>query len=225
MTVLVPLLFLLTTLTAESQSGDAPKKPPEPKPVTRTVEGQILTSPDMPAVKLKVDQAFKYVGGHSFILYSVANAEQHFFVDADDQGNVKRLYWIQFEGYLPTNTHSYRYKPTKTVQLGGLDFIADAWARNIKATPGRPDSDGNRARQFLEKKGFRLASDELLYQRLVHLVDEAKRNELMIIYMEDLGPRNLTAKDLAPEGRAHAQWEEISKSLQDRAVKGLELSR
>ena len=55
-----------------------------------------------------------------------------------------------------------------------------------KANPGRPDSDGNRARAFLGTKGYRLGSDEVMSQRLVHLIDEAKRNELMIIYLEDL---------------------------------------
>jgi hypothetical protein len=85
------------------------------------------------------------VGGHVFILYDVARAEQHFFVDADQAGLVKRLYWVQFEGYLPDNNHSYKYKAARTVKLGGLDFIADAYARHIQANPGRPDSDGSRA--------------------------------------------------------------------------------
>ncbi len=44
-----------------------------------------------------------------------------------------------------------------------------------------------------------MASDNVLSQRLVHLVDEAKRNELMIIYMEDLSGMGLTAADLALE--------------------------
>ena len=154
----------------------------------------------------------------SFILYDVANAEQHFFVDADKDGRIKRMYWVQFEGYLPSNTHSYDYKATKTVKIGGLDFIADATARNIKANPGRPDSDGNRARAFLTTKGYRLGSDEVMTQRLVHLIDEAKRNELMIIYLEDLGPMKLTATDVTPGGKAAGQWEAISTGLLERAT-------
>jgi hypothetical protein len=179
----------------------------------------------MPAAALKFDKAFKHVGGQTFILYDVARAEQHFFVDADETGRVKRLYWVQFEGYLPGNTHTYRYKATKTVKVGGLEFIADAWARNVKDSPGRPDSDGSRARAFLEKKGHRMAGDEVLAQRLVHLVDEKRRDELMVIYMEDLAAMKLTAKDLAPGGRAAGQWEDITKGLLERAVKGFEITR
>jgi hypothetical protein len=192
---------------------------------TRRVSGQVLTSAETPTVRLKFDKAFKYVGGHDFILYEVARAEQHFFVDADPQGRIKRMYWVQFEGYLPTNTHTYRYHAKKTVNIGGLDFIADAYARNIKGNTGRPDSDGNRARAFLESKNYRMASDEVLSQRLVYLVDEAKRNELMIIYMEDLSPMRLTAAELAPGGAAISRWEEVSNGLLQRATKSLEISR
>jgi len=150
---------------------------------------------------------------------------QHFFVDADKQGRVRRLYWVQFEGYLPNNTHAYDYKANKTVNLAGLDFIADAYARNIKVGLGRPDSDGNRARAFLESKGYRMASDDIMSQRLVHLIDKEKRNELMIIYIEDLSAMGLTAADLAAGGRAASRWEKVSKGLLERAVKGMKVLR
>ena len=191
----------------------------------RKVTGQTLTSTHLPAVRIKFDKAFKYIGNQSFVLYDVANAEQHFFVDADKQGSIKRMYWVQFEGYLPNNTHSYKYKATKTVDFGGLSFIADAYARNINASPGRADSDGSRARSFLQSKGYLMASDEVLWQRFVHLVDQAKRNELMIIYLEDLSGMGLKAADLAPQGSAATRWDEISNSLLERAVKGMKISR
>lgn len=196
-----------------------------PQKQTRNVKGQILRSAGTPAVGLKFSKEFKYVGTQDFILYDVARAEQYFFVDADKQGRIKRMYWVQFEGYLPNNTHTYRYKINKAVNIGGLDFIADAYARNVKANPGRPDSDGSRARAFLEKQGYRTMSDEVMSQRLVHLVDESKRNELMIIYLEDLSGMKLTAADLATGGTAATRWEEVSKGLLERAMKGMEVLR
>lgn len=201
---------------------DDPKQKEAAKP-TRTVEGQILSSKEKPAIRLQFDKAFKYIGGHSFILYDVAQAEQHFFVDADDKGKVKRFYWLQFEGYLPSNTHTYRYKVTKIAKVGDLEFVADGSARNIKTSNSRPNSDSQHAQAFLESKGYRMASDNVLSQRLLHLVDEKKRDELMIIYMEDLAPMNLTAADLAPNGKAHAQWEDISTKLLERALQGMKL--
>lgn len=191
---------------------------------TRTVKGQELLSPSWPAVRLKFDPAFKYIGTTDFILYNVARAEQHFFVDADQDKRIRRMYWIQFEGYLPDNTHRYNYRSPQKINLGGLEFFADAYARQI-GTGGRPDSDGAKAQEFLKSQGYQLASDQVLMQRLVHLVDEAKRNELMIIYLEDLSPLKLTAADLAPNGKAAAQWEEIAKGLFARATRGVTLTR
>ncbi|MGH9856158.1 MAG: hypothetical protein ACREBD_40515 [Blastocatellia bacterium] len=222
--VTVCLGISLTPAIAQPDASSPAQKAGAPRQ-SRTVKGQVLASTETPAVNIEFDKSFKYVGGHDFILYEVARAEQHFFVDADKEGRIKRMYWVQFEGYLPSNTNSYRYKVNKTANIGGLEFIADAYARNIKANPGRPDSDGSRARAFLEGKGYRMAGDDVLSQRLVHLVDEAKRNELMIIYMEDLSGMGLTAADLAAGGRAAAQWDEISNGLLDRAVKGMKIRR
>ncbi|MGH9903582.1 MAG: hypothetical protein ACRD68_17385, partial [Pyrinomonadaceae bacterium] len=212
------------TLRAQSTGPSPAAGAAEAGKPTRRVKGRTLVSAEMPAVRIEFDKAFKYAGGHSFILYDVARAEQHFFVDADREGRVRRMYWVQFEGYLPTNTHAYRYRSNQTVQIGGLDFIADSGPRNLAAGTGRPDSDGSRARDFLASKGFRPASDDILSQRLVHLIDEAKRNELMIIYVEDLGGTGLKAADLAEGGSAAARWGEISKGLLERAVKGLKVS-
>ena len=219
--LLVALIFLLSGAFAIRKPAKESAVDPDATQ-TRSVNGQVLTSKELPAVQIEFNKPFKYAGGHSFVLYEVANAERHFFVDADKDGRVKRMYWIQFEGYLPSNTYSYDYKSTKTVNIGGLDFIADAYARNIKANPGRPDSDGSRARAFLVAKGYRLGSD-VLSQRLVHLIDEAKRNELMIIYLEDLSLMKLTAADLASGGKAAGQWESISAGLLERATKNMKL--
>ena len=193
-------------------------------PITRTVAGQVLTSKEMPAVQLEFDKGFNYAGSQSFVLYDVANAEQHFFVDADKDGRIKRFYWVQFEGYLPDNTHSYNYKSPKIVTLGGFDFFVDIWARSLKGNLGRPDSDGNRARAFLESKGFK-SGTEVVSTRLVHLVDEAKRNELMIIYLEDLSGTGFTAADLNEGGTAHAEWSNLSQAVLARAQKSMRIRK
>ncbi|HEX6732439.1 MAG TPA: hypothetical protein VF074_20645 [Pyrinomonadaceae bacterium] len=189
----------------------------------RRIDGQTLSSSNVPKVTLKFDKAFKYVGTQSFVLYDVANAEQHFFVDADKDKRVKRFYWIQFEGYLPTNTHTYNYQSNKVVKIGNLDFFADAYARNIKATPSRAGSDGSRAQEFLKGKGFTIG-DEIIMQRLVHLTDATKRNELMIIYMEDLSQMGMTAAELTPGGGRASSWQEISNALLERAIKSMKVS-
>lgn len=50
-----------------------------------------------------------------------------------------------------------------------------------------------------------------------------KRDELMIIYAEDLSPTKLTAGDLAPGGKAADQWEGMARELMERTLKGISL--
>ena len=218
---MIRILVLAIALLALVLFASAQTNPP----ITRTVSGQVLTSKDTPAVRLEFDKAFKYVGAQSFVLYGVANAEQHFFVDADKDGRMKRFFWVQFEGYLPTNTNSYNYKSPKIVNAGGFDFFADVYPRSLKGDLGRPDSDGNRARAFLSAKGLKMIGTEFISQRLVHMVDQAKRNELMIIYIEDLSDTGLTAADLSEGGSARARWPEFSQGLLDRALKNMKVSK
>jgi hypothetical protein len=49
--------------------------------------------------------------------------------------------------------------------------------------------------------------------RLVHLLDEQKRRELMIIYGEEVAPTGYTAADLRKGGKAHDRWPAIEKDL------------
>ena len=218
------LVVLCVGLASVSAADAAQKHDDKTTTPARTVNGQVLTSTAMPAVAIEFDEEFKYAGTQSFVLYDVANCEQHFFVDADDKGRVKGLYWIQFEGYLPDNDKSYNYKVTKTENIGGLDFIADAYARTTVGSTGNPNSDGNRARAFLESKGFDVA-DHIMSQRLVHLIGDDKRNELMIIYSEELTTRGLTAADVSEGGRAFIYWDDLAKGLLDRALKNMKLTQ
>ncbi|MGD9590766.1 MAG: hypothetical protein AB7Q37_17800 [Pyrinomonadaceae bacterium] len=193
--------------------------------VQRKVKGNAIISKELPAATLRFPKGFRYAGGHAFILYDVARAEQHFYVDADADGNVTRMYWIQFEGYLPSNTHAYDYSSPKKVNIGGYDFFADVSPQKIDPKRGRPDSDGNRAREFLTQKGFKIASDEVMTQRLVAMLTPDNRQELMIIYLEVLTPFGVTAADLAEGGKDRSKWPAMADGLLKRAVAGIRIDR
>ncbi len=90
-------------------------------------------------------------------------------------------------------------------------------ANKIPATDSRPDSDGARARAFVKEKGWTLGPD-VLTERLVWILDSPARNELMLIYMEDLADHGLTAADLAQGGKARERWPAMAAAFHDRAV-------
>jgi hypothetical protein len=48
------------------------------------------------------------------VLYGIADCELHAFVEADQEQNVQRFYWVQFEAYLPTKPDlKHQYDSTR----------------------------------------------------------------------------------------------------------------
>ena len=176
---------------------------------TRRVRRQVLTSTYLPSIRVRFDGRFKYLGSQRFILYDRAQVEQHFFVDADNQLRIKRMYMVQFEGYLPNVNASYDYPATETVSLAGQTYLVNAESiPSVSAALKQdPQSDVARAASFLESKGYRI-SDSIMFQRFVRLVDEAKRNEFILLYVEDIGTG------------AAAETEKAKREFSSRALKG-----
>ena len=150
-----------------------------------------------------------------FDLYKVADTEQHFFVQLDGS-RVKRFLWIQFEGYKADNTHTYDYNDL-TITHSGQTWHHRLGPNRVPGTESRPDSDGARARGFITGKGWTLGP-EVLMERLVWLLDSPARNELMVIYMEDLADHGLTATDLREGGKARDRWPAIAEAFHQRAL-------
>lgn len=218
-------LLGLAGVVVAQHAGDRGKRTTVPvADGLRKVEGRAVESLRSPRALVEVlDPAFRYVGGQRFVLYGVANAEQHVFADADAQGRVRRLYWIQFEGYLPSAPFGhYDYSESEaTAHISGLLFHADAGWRGPQAPPPGAGSDGALVRQLVANKGLTLPA-ETLSQRLVW-VDEGARDELMFIYLEDLSPLGLTAAELSPGGKSAARAAQVKKDLLTRAAAGLRL--
>jgi len=154
---------------------------------TRQVKDQILTSTYLPPIRIKFGDDFKPVGTQVFVLYERAQVQQYFFVDADTQTRIiKRMYWVQFEGYLTGVNAKYDYPANETVTIAGQTYLVNAESvPNIWEVVRRmPQSDVERGIKFLQSKGYRM-NEAVRYQRFVRLVDEAKRNEMILTYIED----------------------------------------
>ena len=150
------------------------------------------------------------------MLYDIADCEVHAFVEADQQKRVQRLYWVQFEGYVPTRPElKHTYDSPRHAQLGGEDFYVDTWVR-AKDEETRPGSDREHMEALIRTKGYTIPAG-MMYVRLVHLLDESKRKELMIIYGEDLAATGFTVTDVKPGGKAYDRWPGIENGLMERA--------
>ncbi len=195
---------------------------PEFTGLSRTVSDNSLVSEQDPAIILRFDPAFRHVSAQKFILYGVADTEQHFFVETTDDNKLKSVYWVQYEAYLPGKPYTYDYDDSPLrVTLGDYEFYADT--DMVAVDPNRKrrrGTDGAMARQLLASKGYSLP-DEFAYARLVYLTDESRQKELMIIFIEDLLPKGLSAAELNADGAGTARWREVEKAHLDRIRKTL----
>jgi hypothetical protein len=184
----------------------------------RKVEGNVITSEREPRIRIQLPKSVQYVGADRWVLYDMADCELHAFVEADGQKKVQQLYWVQFEGYLPTKPDlKHKYDSPRHAKIGGMDFYVDTWVRanDDKIQPG---SDREHIEALIRAKGYRMPAG-MMYVRLVHLLDEQKRKELMIIYGEDLADNGFTVAELREGGKAYARWTAIKQDLVARAEK------
>jgi hypothetical protein len=193
-----------------------------PTTVARKVQGQTIISAELPAARFRFAGGFRYLGGQRFALGGLTDAEQHFFVDADQQGQIRRLYWIQFEHAMPGNDHRYHYDNIRTVEMGGLSFVTDTRIytdyAGVKPAPG---SDVEKARAFLAAHSLSLARTAIR-ARMFHLPGQDARSELMIIYVEALSPDRMP-KDAVNEMAADDKYPALSKNLLQHARQNLKI--
>ena len=211
--------FWLGLMVALLAAGASAQPAPE-----RSVEGTKLVSAREPKVSIAVPAGLTYLGATRFVLYGNSDCEIHVFAEKSADGAIKRLVWIQFEGYLPEKPDQrYGYNSPRHAALGGLDFFVDLYPRAIGDTV-RAGSDREHVEVLLAGHGVKLAPG-MMYARLVHLIDEQKRRELMIIYGEPLPDQTMAAADLMPGGKRAGEWPALSDALAARAVSALMVSQ
>ena len=144
-------------------------------------DGRILSAMQ-PGIRLDVDSALHYVGSQRWILYNVAQAEQHLFVQRSHQG-VERFLWVQFEEYIPSSNGRYDYSKDAPISAFGRELRTSRQLWKVPTTESRPESDGAYSRKLLREHGITLPP-EMLYERFIYLPDTSRRRELMVIYAE-----------------------------------------
>jgi hypothetical protein len=193
-------------------------------PECRVENNNVIISDQDPKVRIELPKSVWYVGADRFVLLEIADCELHAFVEIDDEKNVQRLYWIQFESYLPSKPDlHHQYNSPGHTTIGGLDFYVDSWVKRTSEniTPG---SDEDHIVALILGQGYKMPPG-MMSVRLVHLLDEQKRKELMIIYGENLKPTGFTAADLKKGGKAENSWPMIEDDLLVRAKAKIKIER
>jgi hypothetical protein len=209
--------LLAVTASLASSLGWAQSPAPE-----REATANTLRSERDPAIRIELPDAAVHVGAHRWVLYDIADCEVHVFVEADASKRVRRLYWIQFEGYIPSQPEArYDYSRDAVVEFAGRPFHVSTTAAEDNQKP-RPRSDTEQVLRLLQSRGFSVPPTSLSV-RLVYLFDD-DRKELMFIYSEDMASRGLTPAEVRPGGAAESKWPEIEKQMIDEARKRIHIA-
>ena len=193
-----------------------------PKP-DRIVRSQTVVSEHDPRVTITVPQQAVYVGADRWILYDIADCELHVFVEADANKVIQRLYWFQFEGYIPSRPE-LKYNYTDPVQqIQGINFHVKSRFGEMQEW-NEPGSDAEHGRKMLQSAGF-IAPKGIMFVRLVHLLDPQMRKEMMVIYAENLDSMGIATKDLASGGKSADRWPQLEKELVQRASERIHFSQ
>jgi len=191
------------------------------QPAPYTVTKGRIESAMQPQIRLDIDTALTHVGSQRWILYNVAQAEQHLFAQRAADG-VKRFLWVQFEEYIPSSNGKYDYSKSAPISAFGRELRVDKRLWQVPTTETRPESDGAYARKMLREHGITLPS-HMLYERFIYLPDSTGRRELMVIYAEDVRSVGAEASTLEGSPEAAARLATLLAEHERRALKSFSI--
>jgi hypothetical protein len=158
----------------------------------RYIQDGVLVSRCLPPLRFQAGPGFWYLGAHPFRIRNLAAGERHVFADTAG-GRVRRLLLLQFEGYLEGVEGSYNYRTTNPVHLGGETYNQNLYFFDA-GTDLAPEGAATRA--FLDRQKLSWPREQMM-SRFVRVVDAARRNELIIFYLESVADAGYTLAQVA----------------------------
>jgi hypothetical protein len=149
----------------------------------RSVHGSELRSAQRPAVTIRVEPGFRYLGRFSFALGSAFDGERYVFVDADGK-SLRRLFIVQFERVRRSSPEVYRYSFERAERIGSMQFIQNCFAfPGAQTIAADAHDEGTMTNNFLLSRGFQ-NPPLWLAARFVTLGASDRKSEMIIFYME-----------------------------------------
>ena len=180
----MPRICLFVTLAATVSAGAFQKPAAQTAPgPSRVVNKQSVISSALPRVRIDVGPAFRYLGRVPFTIRDVAAGERIIFAETDGM-RIRRMFVLQFEGFLPQIDQTYRYDFSNAEEIGGLRWRSNAFAYAVPS-PDASASAGEAGvmHDWLRTRGYTMPPIQLMY-RFLTLGDERRRDELILFYLE-----------------------------------------
>lgn len=197
---------------------------PEGVAERRIVENTVV-SENSPALAIRVAPELVYLGRHAIRIRDVAAGERIVFAE-HSAGDVKRMLILQYEGFLPGIDEQYRYNLSNSPVVAGYPFRSNAYAFDM--TVSRRENPGGEAAdtaRFLEAKGLTFPNIWMMWRSLT-VTDAARRNELIIFYVEAPENPELAIADIYDPvtDRSTDFWRRYTPGLEQRANASFQLA-
>lgn len=162
---------------------------------TREVRGQDLVSSDLPALRVRLDSSFRFVGTVPFVISDFADGERYVFVDAENMV-VRRMFVAQFESVLPGTENTYNYSFDGAPVVAGYPWRSNPFAFSYRqAAADNPQGEAALTDAFLRDRGYEYADEVMLFRRLT-VPDSARKHELILFYLEPVESAGVSLGDL-----------------------------
>ena len=143
----------------------------------RAVQGQVLHSPGLPELTIRVSADLTYLGRLSYDVRDVAEAEEYVFATTV-AGKLQRAFVAHFEQFRPSNDHFFEYPQLQMATIGQHEYLHQTWAIrqfDLFTVPAM--------QEFLRARNL-TAEASWLIDRYVRVVDEARKHEVILFYLE-----------------------------------------
>jgi hypothetical protein len=180
------------------------------------VDGNVVISRALPAVRIQVSKEFTYIGRFPFRIQDMASGNRFIFVDGDPE-HVRRMFILQFESILPESVEIYRYSFDNAMLIGGLRFRQNTFAFSIQQDiKENPHAEVALTQDFLGKKNYKI-SDEWMASRFLTLGDDSRKSEMILFYMEPVSSSGYRLTQFYDGDSRTEIWDKLSRELEARS--------
>ena len=188
----------------------------------RSVHGNELKSSSLPKIRIQIDPSLNYIGNLKAVVLDNSEIDSYYFIDKTTEGQIQRILYFQFEAALPSSDKTYEYPHMQVIDLGEQAFGYDGGVRQFRQTKIDEQANNSDVRQtvdFLSDNQVQFIEGDFYGMlRFAKVLDDSRRNDLLIIYLERLEEADIP-EDVVAKSRYSEEWSDYCKQLLARAVR------